>query len=909
MVGSRETIPQAQLWSRVRWTTMSRGVLLLHDPERSAEFRPEKLSGSRWRLFFHDNSDSVMGKWTDEPFDVSKCDILFEHRVHLVNILTWQVGHLLIDVLEPLHYDGGDAQLILHVANEDEQKILEEKVRRTVYDEDTPFGLLRNFTNKPIMTKNQLMSLGDNICFADISLELDISLTYYSLGAVDNTQSSPLDNSALKTRYSAFKRFLNQKLLHKPSNGSREEKKRIVFVKRKGSRKLINIDDLMSIAAATTNKDNVEVSVVSLEEMTFTEQIDVFKRVDILVAQYGSAAHNVLFMRPGTVLLLLMQPDWCPYSWHYANQATLSDVKPICVCSMSSSRVASFRWTYRAWRQGPWISKDADFAVDPDLFRRSLDIALQETTMTASSVASIVDSGETPQIGEPFPPRVHISDARIERQLHDMAKVSLVAEVVGTPPSKQSPSLVLFGLEREWLDDNRVFLCVTADDTTCFSSSSFNEFSTIDLTVPWGSTVNLRCWLALDGQEMARSETYWTAVIDAESSGLGISTITHTPAFVGRQQREFVVDWRPFRHGESMEIPVVLDGRLVPFMARLDLRTELQRRLAEFCREARLDANCFELARAIDTVAMTRMKASRLGLPQVQDLPTVKRPFVFLHNEKTAGSTVRRDVVDAAKRIGAGFYVPCYDEDGVYREDQRCYGFDLSNTTENVSKLAVVAGHFEWKVWDSLPSSNSVSERACFTTIRHPVDRAISLYYERVYQRDDDIGGQLMNDLDPEYLRWLLREFKGSAFGKYRDEGMCDTMCKMFLDLNVHKGRSPSDLELDRVRNPERFDALYKPLNVTMAKSRLSHCVVGFQDDWPSTMRTLSTWFPWIAQSNGDGGPSRRRLNVGPSDAETRSTLHSSLRSEIEACNACDLALYEHAVEMKKNQDLVFASS
>ena len=129
---------------------------------------------------------------------------------------------------------------------------------------------------------------------------------------------------------------------------------------------------------------------------------------------------------------------------------------------------------------------------------------------------------------------------------------------------------------------------------------------------------------------------------------------------------------------------------------------------------------------------------------------------MFLHHEKCAGSSLRRYLVQAAKKRGVGFFVPCYDGGGVYREDERCYAFDLSNATAASGgappALAATAGHFNWGVWDALPSSKH-DPPPCLSLVRHPIDRAISLFYERVYQRDDHLGGRRLND-------WSVSDFE-----------------------------------------------------------------------------------------------------------------------------------------------------
>lgn len=117
--GSYDTIPNSQTWSRLSWVTLeglANNTLFfkLHDPERSVcqhalgdtvcTNTTSLLAASRWGLFFHDGSDGAIGKWTREPFSIDKCRTFYDSPVYFINILTWQVGHLLIDVLEPLFY-------------------------------------------------------------------------------------------------------------------------------------------------------------------------------------------------------------------------------------------------------------------------------------------------------------------------------------------------------------------------------------------------------------------------------------------------------------------------------------------------------------------------------------------------------------------------------------------------------------------------------------------------------------------------------------------------------------------------------------------------------------------------------------------------------------------------------------
>ena len=120
-VGSRDTVPNGQTWAAVRWATYAGGRVLVHDPAgalfgaarldpaAAARDPPRRLDpgvgdavfgASKWGLFFHDGADATRGAATAAPYASAACDVAFHERTYLINILTWQVGHLLVDVLE-----------------------------------------------------------------------------------------------------------------------------------------------------------------------------------------------------------------------------------------------------------------------------------------------------------------------------------------------------------------------------------------------------------------------------------------------------------------------------------------------------------------------------------------------------------------------------------------------------------------------------------------------------------------------------------------------------------------------------------------------------------------------------------------------------------------------------------------
>jgi len=162
-------------------------------------------------------------------------------------------------------------------------------------------------------------------------------------------------------------------------------------------------------------------------------------------------------------------------------------------------------------------------------------------------------------------------------------------------------------------------------------------------------------------------------------------------------------DWRPFRtHCDALTFDVTVDDQNIVLAAPLGHPTALQGTIAAFCRAHALNGGqCVDLAAPTLAAAAGAARAVRLGLPATpQKRPTPEDPFVFLHHEKCAGSSIRRHVVRAAFELGAGFYAPCYDGGAAYREDERCYAFDLGNASAlnggPPSALAAVAGHFQY---------------------------------------------------------------------------------------------------------------------------------------------------------------------------------------------------------------------
>lgn len=62
----------------------------------------------------------VYASFLSQPFSLEGCGLFVEKPVYLIPILTWHIGHIIVDVLEPLYYMmieeyGGKAQIRVHI--------------------------------------------------------------------------------------------------------------------------------------------------------------------------------------------------------------------------------------------------------------------------------------------------------------------------------------------------------------------------------------------------------------------------------------------------------------------------------------------------------------------------------------------------------------------------------------------------------------------------------------------------------------------------------------------------------------------------------------------------------------------------------------------------------------------------
>ena len=164
----------------------------------------------------------------------------------------------------------------------------------------------------------------------------------------------------------------------------------ILFVRRKGTRRLLNSLDLQEIArnriakiAALEEKDGgkggstfVVKGSIFLEEMTFTQQLLLFQSTAILIAVHGQGCTNTLFMKGEGQSALLMVMPYDFFGWHYvyANAAVSLGVHAIVMMRPDDHPTGG--WQGGVDNDRVNARRDENFKLREDIFEDGLEIAL-----------------------------------------------------------------------------------------------------------------------------------------------------------------------------------------------------------------------------------------------------------------------------------------------------------------------------------------------------------------------------------------------------------------------------------------------------------------------------------------------------------------------------------------------------
>ena len=233
-------------------------------------------------------------------------------------------------------------------------------------------------------------------------------------------------------------------------------------------------------------------------------------------------------------------------------------------------------------------------------------------------------------------------------------------------------------------------------------------------------------------------------------------------------------------------------------------------------------------------------ECSTASLPQVQLKPTVDRPFIYIHQRKCGGSSVRDAVFGGAAALGlnASTFIPCY-------QDVPCETVEPPPAMK--STAAVFAGHFNWY---SVVSDDR--DFACLTTFRHPVNRVnscLSFLFHFTRQPVDLVANMTREQF--KHMLLLTHHGNNSCNNEalYMLSGVKHAAT---LDFLAHSFHAAEGALLQAISNVAKCTVLMSD-EPSMPGAPNAH---GDLSAWNA--RIMRHWFPWVdevRQLNGNVHP------------------------------------------------------
>ena len=153
-------------------------------------------------------------------------------------------------------------------------------------------------------------------------------------------------------------------------------------------------------------------------------------------------------------------------------------------------------------------------------------------------------------------------------------------------------------------------------------------------------------------------------------------------------------------------------------------------------------------------------------------------PFIFFHQRKAGGSSIRQALWASARGHDLTTYIPCKDmhcdtytlpklippQHHHHQRRKHTKHKKVKSTWYDGTRKAVYAGHFPWgepqnkfELYDatSLQGNKTSTAFSCATNYRSPIPRIASCLYMR---HEEKMKGNCVSDMDSVTLEYLLRE-------------------------------------------------------------------------------------------------------------------------------------------------------
>mmetsp|Transcript_16933 Transcript_16933/g.21940 ORF Transcript_16933/g.21940 Transcript_16933/m.21940 type:complete len:351 (+) Transcript_16933:249-1301(+) len=274
-----------------------------------------------------------------------------------------------------------------------------------------------------------------------------------------------------------------------------------------------------------------------------------------------------------------------------------------------------------------------------------------------------------------------------------------------------------------------------------------------------------------------------------------------------------------------------------------------------------------------------------------QQLPTGKRPFIFFHQRKAGGSSVRAMLEKAANQNKLNFWIPCHG--GVSCED--------TEIPLTLPQKSIYAGHIEWssftkhmaRLTNSRATLNPTQQQfECLTIFREPVSRVQSCWNFRFLKVGRARGARPFAQYTVDELKNILPRAES-----IQAEGCNNEPMRLFSDLSsadtkintLTTGPISGDVgTTDHAYDEEGWD-LDTNFILNNTVRHMQHCVIGISERCEDTRRVIQFFFPWFTSFSCEVYSNRGKFSADDN------LLTPGVISEVKRQNALEIILYNIA--------------
>lgn len=277
--------------------------------------------------------------------------------------------------------------------------------------------------------------------------------------------------------------------------------------------------------------------------------------------------------------------------------------------------------------------------------------------------------------------------------------------------------------------------------------------------------------------------------------------------------------------------------------------------------------------------------------------PTPQMPFVFMHQRKAGGSSMRSMLANAARQNNLTYWIPCHNIG--------CEVYDPP-VDGTAKKFAVFGAHIYWPAVEKAlatarakrPHLGSNAPFDCYTSFREPVSRVASCWDYRGFRA---FAGDNVSAISPA----KFREYLAEGMSPY-DEGCNNEPLRLLSDSGraeekVNKLTSGTGGEPWRDADGWALDAV-ATLERTLAHLT-EHCVVGVLERCEDTKASVEFFFPWLAASFDCG------VHLNGHSGSAHSDLTRAEEAEIKRQNQLEYMAYDVANRLLDAQLEVVAAA